>query len=305
MPVDQNIERLCLRARQAFSQRDWVKAKQVYLQALGLRSDLPDVHYGLATVYFQLREMTSAAHHFREVTRLDPRRVGAFVNLGAVLNHLQQYDEAVTALRKAIQLDAKRAEAYYNLGLVYKRKGDVEMAIQAYREALRLDSRMADAHLNLANIFLEREQLRQAHTHYEKALELRPGWEKALQGLDEIKELEKPEEQEFEEDVDTTIDDPDRLVDPNQHGPYLVELHQAAIDSDGVGRQFEQVLARDLDPAIKELATCLLYSGSGRFNLSQGVEHFESALDKLREIHQTLQNKMAHLRDLATRFPTS
>src|SRR6201995_2684030 len=105
MPAANAIEKLCLRARQAFESRDWQKAKQVYLQALGLKSDLPDVHYGLATVYFQLRELTSAAHHFREVTRLDPLRIGALINLGAVLNLLDETDDAVSTLRRAIQLD--------------------------------------------------------------------------------------------------------------------------------------------------------------------------------------------------------
>src|SRR5436309_13873347 len=132
-PVNQ-IEKLCQRARQAFEARDWQKAKQVYLQALGLKSDLPDVHYGLATVYFQLRELTSAAHHFREVTRLDPLRAGAFINLGAVLNLLQQYDEAIIALRRGIQIDPQRTEGYYNLGLVYRRKGQPELAVTAYKE---------------------------------------------------------------------------------------------------------------------------------------------------------------------------
>src|SRR5947199_2189891 len=122
------IEGLFQKARQAIEQRDWPTAKMMYLQALGLKSDLPDVHYGLATVYFQLRELTSAAHHFKEVTRLDSHRVGAFVNLGAVLNLMQQYDEAVTALRKGIQLDPQRVEGYYNLGLVYKRKGQTDLA---------------------------------------------------------------------------------------------------------------------------------------------------------------------------------
>ena len=75
------VEKLCQRAQQAIAERDWEKAKQVYLMALGIRSDLPDVHYGLATVYFHLSELTSAAHHFREVTRLDPLRAGAYVNL--------------------------------------------------------------------------------------------------------------------------------------------------------------------------------------------------------------------------------
>src|SRR5262249_6448569 len=158
------VDKLCQRAVQAIAERDWEKAKQMYLMALGQRSDLPDVHYGLATVYFQLRELTSAAHHFREVTRLDPYRAGAFVNLGAVLNLMAQYDEAVTVLRKAIQLDPQRVEAYYNLGLVYRRKGQADLAASAYKEALRLNPRMADAHLNLANLLMEKGQLRQALT---------------------------------------------------------------------------------------------------------------------------------------------
>ena len=99
--VPDKVEKLCLRAQQAIAAREWEKAKQVYLMALGLRSDLPDVHYGLATVYFQLRELTSAAHHFREVTRLDPQRAGAYVNLGAILNLMGQYDDAVAALRRS------------------------------------------------------------------------------------------------------------------------------------------------------------------------------------------------------------
>src|SRR4029077_12071435 len=107
------IEALCLKAQQSIAQREWDKAKLYYLQALGLKSDVPDIHYGLATVFFQLRELTSAAHHFREVTRLDPTRAGAFVNLGAVLNLLGEYDDAITTLRKGIQLDPKRVEGYY------------------------------------------------------------------------------------------------------------------------------------------------------------------------------------------------
>ena len=126
------IDGLFQKARLAIEERDWPTAKMMYLQALGLKSDMPDVHYGLATVYFQLRELTSAAHHFKEVTRLDSRRVGAFVNLGAVLNLLDQLDDAIVALRRSIQLDGKRVEGYYNLGLVYRRKGQLDLAIQSY-----------------------------------------------------------------------------------------------------------------------------------------------------------------------------
>src|SRR5437016_11351558 len=107
---------LCKRAQQAIAQGHNDQAKQFYLQALGLRSDAPDVHYGLATVCFLLNDLTSAAHHFKEVTRLDPLRAGAYINLGAVYNRLSQLDDAIVALRRGIQLDNKRAEGYYNLG---------------------------------------------------------------------------------------------------------------------------------------------------------------------------------------------
>src|SRR5437867_3842291 len=72
-----SFETLCLQAKQAIADRDWETARQIYLQALGLKSDAPDVHYGLATVCFQLRDLPSAAYHFKEVTRLDPLRTGA------------------------------------------------------------------------------------------------------------------------------------------------------------------------------------------------------------------------------------
>src|SRR4051812_18660018 len=112
--VAENLDAFTQRAKEAIEQRDWDRAKQEYLKALGLKSDVPDIHYGLATVYFQLGEHTSAAHHFKEVTRLDPKRSGAYVNLGAVLNLLTQYDEAITVLRKGIALEPKRTEGYYN-----------------------------------------------------------------------------------------------------------------------------------------------------------------------------------------------
>src|SRR5579884_3337257 len=146
--VAESVEVLCQRARSAMEQRNAQEARRLYLQALGVKPDSPDVHYGLATVCFQLKDLPSAAYHFKEVTRLDPLRAGAYINLGAVYNLLQEYDEAIAALRRGIQLDPQRVEGYYNLGLVYRRKGQLDMAIQAYREAIRLNPRMADAHLN-------------------------------------------------------------------------------------------------------------------------------------------------------------
>lgn len=311
------VEKLLQRAQLAISQRDWDKAKQVYLMALGVRTDVPDIHYGLATVFFQLRELTSAAHHFREVTRLDPLRASAFVNLGAVLNLLGQYDEAVTALRKAIQLDAQRVEAYYNLGVVYRRKGQTEMAVTAYKEALRLNPRMADAHLNLGNIYMEKEQFRQAVQHYEQALTVRPGWEKATDGLDHAKAAlagNRPAATGAATSSASGAGGParsapsehlDHPVDPVTHQVFLTHLHTTTVQTEETGRLLATILNDEIEPVIKELSNVLLHPHGPRSELDACLSRFETALGHMQAARSALKSCLGKLEEIADKYPTS
>jgi len=308
----ESVESLLQRARECMDQRNWDRARQLYLQALGLRADSPDVHYGLATVCFQLRDLNSAAHHFREVTRLDPLRAGAYVNLGAVYNLLDQLDEAVAALRRGIQLDSHRAEGYYNLGLVYRRKGQPELALQAYREAIRVNPRMADAHYNLGNLYLEKEEPSLAVAHYKSALELRPAWEKAMRGLEQAQgiihgvEAGKATAEGTAKKPDSSPKipklDPDRLVDPNIHGSLLTIMHKTCVEADTHSRQFMELLEGEVEPAIKELSTCLLYPDSSVNELDQCVQKFESAIGHMRSVQRALQSNAEKIRSTGDRM---
>jgi len=317
MAAPHSIDALCQQARQAFAERNWEKARNAYQQALGLKSDVPDIHQGLATVCFQMRDLAGAAHHFKEVTRLDPRRAGAYINLGAVYNLLDQLDEALPVLRRGIQLDSHRAEGYYNLGLVYRRKGQTDLAIQAYREAIRVNPSMSDAHYNLANLYLEKQQFRQAIVHYKEALELRPSWEKAERGLAQTEAAlaasESPAAPETGlpgPSANTPVPDslqpqgldPDRMVDPNVHGVLLTNLHKATIESETHGRQFLEILESEIEPAIKELSSCLLYPDSPVSELDQCVQKFESAIQNMRTAQRSLQNSIEKIRTIGDRL---
>jgi cytochrome c-type biogenesis protein CcmH/NrfG len=306
------VEKLCQAAQAAIGERDWEKAKQAYLMALGLRSDMPDVHYGLATVYFQLRELTSAAHHFREVTRLDPMRAAAYVNLGAVLNLLTQFDDAIAALRRGIQLDGTRVEAFYNLGLVYRRKGQYDLAISAYREAIRLNPRMADAHFNLGNLFMERGQARQAIGHYEAALKLRPGWDKALDGLSRARGEGDGSSATHQAVTDaqprphahSPAADIDRVADPTIHGAYLTNLHHACAVAEEAGKLLHTVLANEIEPVIKELSTALLNARGPRSELEGCLGRFENALGRMKAAHQAVTQQAGKIEELGEKFPS-
>jgi tetratricopeptide (TPR) repeat protein len=310
--VGESIESLCQKARQAVAQGNYEHARQLYLQALGLRSDAPDVHYGLATVCFLLNDLPSAAYHFKEVTRLDPLRAGAYINLGAVYNRLDQFDDAIPVLRRGIQLDNHRAEGYYNLGLVHRRKGQVDLAIEAYREATRVNPRMADAHYNLANLYLEKEKYNLAIVHYKQTLELRPNWDKAEHGLAQAEaaqaavdnptaKSDAARKAETGSGQIATLD-PERTLDPAMHGGLLSTLHKATIDSETQGRNFLKVLEAEIEPAIKELSTCLLYPDSSSTELDECVQKFESAIASMRSVQRSLQTSLERVRTLGDKL---
>src|SRR5436309_5082769 len=232
----ENVESLCQKAQMAVAQGEYEAARQIYLQALGLKSDSPDVHYGLATVCFLLNDLTSASFHFKEGTRLDPLRAAAHINLGAVYNRMDMLDEAIPVLRRGIQIDHGRAEGYYNLAIVYRRKGQPELAIQAYREAVRINPKMADAHYNLGNLYMEKEQYQLALVHYREAVDQRPNWEKAQHGLKQCEAIVRRNQPAVQSPAPAAVAvgvearkevqlDPERMVDPERHSAILNPLH--------------------------------------------------------------------------------
>jgi tetratricopeptide (TPR) repeat protein len=311
--LTESVESLCAKARQALAQGKHDDAGQFYLQALGVKADSPDVHYGLATVCFLRGELQNAVYHFREVTRLDPHRAGAFINLGAVYNRLDQVDEAIQVLRQGIQLDTHRAEGYYNLGLAYRRKKQTDLAIQAYHEAVRLNPSMADAHLNLANAYLDKGQFGPAVSHYSHALDLHPEWDKAESGMKQAQAglaaakhggsvasaaAHAVREHAKKQGTAAAVLDPTRTIDPILHTGLLSGLHRATIESEAQGRTLLQLLEKELEPIIKELSCSLLQPDGSRHELDQCLVKFESAIRALKNLQVSLAGSTHQVRNL-------
>jgi tetratricopeptide (TPR) repeat protein len=187
--------------------------------------------------------------------------------------------------------------------------GQLPLAIQAYLEATRLDPRMVDAHHNLGNLYLETGRYPLAISHYKKVLQLRPNWDRALASLAQAEEamgVARPATPEAAQTKPAAPPGPakdmDRAVDPMVHGDMLTTLHRATIDSESQGRQFLQVLEQQIEPAIKELATRLLATGTGRADLGQCVHKFESAIESMRLIQRNLENSIQKVRDLGEKL---
>jgi Flp pilus assembly protein TadD len=299
------LDALCKKAQQALAHGQYQEARQIYQQAMGYRSDSPEIHYGMATACFLVGDLHSSVYHFKEVIRIDPTRTGAYVNLGAVYNRLEQFDDALATLRRGIQLDSTRSEGYYNLGLVYKQLGQLDMAISAYREAFRLNPRMYDAHFNLGNILLEKGQIKQAIVHYGHALEIRPNWEKGRKALEaaqaaqseQVTSEKKGEAEKSLRDGDAVRSrdiplDPTRLIDPEEHGKYLRELHRLVIETDTNSQEMLDFIEKEIEGVIRDLSICMLTPNSPGHNLKEQIDRFDDVLAQLQQLQDDLQKRI-------------
>jgi tetratricopeptide (TPR) repeat protein len=298
------VELLCLRAQEAIAARDWEKARQFYLLALEFRADSAEVHYGLATVLFQLRDMTNAAHHFYEVIRLEPTRTRAYFNLGAALHQLGDLEDAETALCKGLQLDGRRGEGFYLLGLVRKSKGQLDKALVNFAEALRCNQRLADAHLGMGEVYVLKNQPDTALTCYEQALRLRPNWERALAAQQEAQTLlsrkaaSKSEGSAAEQENGLA-----RIVDPETDRAFLTELHQATSVAEQHGLLLHKLLAEQVSPLLVELSRLLVNPKSLRSDLGTCLARFETTVERICSARQALAEQLRKIEEIGSRLP--
>lgn len=305
-----DIRTLCAKAKQALAENQPQVARQCYFQALAQSPDDVVVHYGLATACFMLQDFNGAIYHFNEVLRLEPQKVGAYINLGAVYNQMNKPDEAIQVLRQALKLDMKRPEAYYNLGLAHRLKGQLELALQAYREALHLNPKFMDAHFNLGNTLQDLGRYAAAISHYKQCLDIDPHFEAAKHGIAQAEAAMQPAAAAVQKAAPVEVKpatknivDPNAPLDPNVDGPALRALHRTTIVAENTLKDVQKVLIEEVEPAIKELSKALL-GGRGAPDLADRLERFEVAMNRTNALKKTWQQNMQILRELNQKLMT-
>jgi tetratricopeptide (TPR) repeat protein len=290
----------------------------VALSEAGRMNELDaDVHEGLATIHFLKQDYESAVQHFERVTRLDPRRGAAWVNLGAVYNRMANYQKAAEVLRRAVQIERRSSEGYYNLGIAYKHLKQWALAVPAYREAIRLDPKMAEAYLNLGNVYVAMKNFAQAASHYRRALDLKPGLERAVRGLEKAEaELEtaKSRSSPFGRLVDAEkaasasaaapesgaceLSPDERKLDRRTLNELLVRLDQEFGDLVGL-------IEEQLDPSVRTLNKMLTHPESPHgvsITKAEALEQFIEAKSRCLPSLAQFRKTLRELRDHETQF---
>ena len=97
--------------------------------------------------------ISKAIRAYQRATQVNPRAIGAFINLGTIYYHQGSLNEAEGCYRAAIALNPRYALVHFNLGNLFEEKGEWEKAREHYEEAIRLDPDYSDPRYNLALVY--------------------------------------------------------------------------------------------------------------------------------------------------------
>lgn len=135
--------------------------KNAYQKWLHLSAAEEMLSYGRA--YFTLKQYEEAIVKAREVIKLVPKEIGAYLLLGASYEQTNRYDDALDAYREALKVSPDEGTVYQHLANTYFTLGQYEKAIDTANKTIELGFDEGRIHLLLGSCY---ENIR----HYEKAI---------------------------------------------------------------------------------------------------------------------------------------
>ncbi|MBI4459260.1 MAG: tetratricopeptide repeat protein [Acidobacteria bacterium] len=94
-----------------------------------------------------------AIRAYHKAIEVNPRAVGAHINLGTLYYKLHRLEEAESCYRAALSIDPGYGLVHFNLGNVYDETRQWDKARHCYEEAIRLNPQYPDPHYNLALLY--------------------------------------------------------------------------------------------------------------------------------------------------------
>ena len=141
----------------------------------------------LAEISRRLGRLDQALLCSLAATRLAPRDVDGFYNLGLIYADQGDPKNAARAYRRALKLLPTHGLSWNNLGSALERQGDLKGALEAYQRATKLNPQHAEASNNLGALLLAEGRLDEAREHFVMAVAARPGLAEAHFNLSTLK----------------------------------------------------------------------------------------------------------------------
>ena len=138
--------------------------------------------------YFRAQQADKAIESFTKAIQANPKEQEAYFFRGATYSAIGQFSQAVEDYTKTIELNSQHGEAYWSRGYCYANMRMDDKAIADYMMSLKLGTKMEALVYELrAGAYYRKGMINEAEADLESVLRLKPGDQKAIAGLEDIK----------------------------------------------------------------------------------------------------------------------
>lgn len=121
-----------------------------YYEALASNFGYDEIHFNLATVFVQQKELDIAKKHYSQALFINPLSKEAYLALGSLMLMISEnnLNEAIIFFTRAVELFKEDKDLYNNLGYLYVKNNEEEKALEFYKKALHIDANFELARKN-------------------------------------------------------------------------------------------------------------------------------------------------------------
>ncbi|WP_009547461.1 glycosyltransferase [Crocosphaera subtropica] len=158
------------------------KEKQaIKLFKQGLKSNKADthvlyeLHYHLGNLLSKQEETEKAIKHFQKAIDqpiMPPLKLGAYNNIGVVLQSMGDYKNAAQAYETTLKIDPSFITGYYNFAMTLSAMGKLADAVAIYEKLISLSPNYAAAYQNLGVVLFKLKKLPESSEAFKKAVSL-------------------------------------------------------------------------------------------------------------------------------------
>ncbi|MDR0814678.1 MAG: tetratricopeptide repeat protein [Bacteroidales bacterium] len=163
-----------LRAHAYIAMEQDEPALESYHNAIQARSNQPDYYAEAAVVAVRLKKYALALEYIQQVIRLDPYRLGAYLQRASILGLAKQYDDARADINFYFKYLPADDKALYQMGLTETESGNPLSGIEYFSRLLEKDKSNTDYFTARAKAYIKTERYEEANDDLAQALDLNP-----------------------------------------------------------------------------------------------------------------------------------
>jgi len=129
----------------------------------------PNVHFGLAYLYWTQKRYEEAIPEFKAELDNDPQNNQAMIYLGDTYVQQNDFDKAKAVLEEANRFQTTDPLIHLDLGIVYMETGESPTAIREFNKTVELEPDNVAAHFRLAKIYQSTGKREEAKVEFAKA----------------------------------------------------------------------------------------------------------------------------------------